>query len=90
MRDLNPRGPSDHRLSRPAPYQARATPQMDITTFGFKNLMVDLHLSVFVFCGSIFVKLQVSPWDPRAQNSGQLWLKRVRWIRHSSDCYYTV
>ena len=25
--DLNPRGPKDHRLSRPAPYQARATPQ---------------------------------------------------------------
>ena len=32
VRDLNPRGPKDHRLSRPrlpngtAPYQARATP----------------------------------------------------------------
>jgi hypothetical protein len=25
--DLNPRGPKDHRLSRPAPYQARATPR---------------------------------------------------------------
>ena len=25
--DLNPRGPKDHRLSRPASYQARATPQ---------------------------------------------------------------
>ena len=23
--DLNPRGPMDHRLSRPAPYQARVT-----------------------------------------------------------------
>ena len=26
VRDLNPRGPTDHRLSRPAPYQARRTP----------------------------------------------------------------
>ena len=26
VRDLNPRGPMDHRLSRPAPYQARRTP----------------------------------------------------------------
>ena len=26
VRDSNPRGPMDHRLSRPAPYQARATP----------------------------------------------------------------
>ena len=25
VRDLNPRGPSGHRLSRPAPYQARVT-----------------------------------------------------------------
>ena len=34
VRDLNPRGPKDHRLSRPrlpnrtAPYQARATPPL--------------------------------------------------------------
>ena len=27
VRDLNPRGPKDHRLSRPAPCQARVTPQ---------------------------------------------------------------
>ena len=27
VRDLNPRGPTGHRLSRPAPYQARVTPQ---------------------------------------------------------------
>ena len=26
VRDSNPRGPMDHRLSRPAPYQARRTP----------------------------------------------------------------
>ena len=26
VRDLNPRGPTGHRLSRPAPYQARVTP----------------------------------------------------------------
>ena len=29
VRDLNPRGPKDHRLSRPAPCQARATPQRE-------------------------------------------------------------
>ena len=28
VRDSNPRGPTGHRLSRPAPYQARATPHL--------------------------------------------------------------
>ena len=41
VRDLNPRGPKDHRLSRPAPYQARATPHsivfVDRAIFTFMN-----------------------------------------------------
>lgn len=48
VRDSNPRGPTDHRLSRPAPYQARVTP---------------LKFSVFLSLTSLDLRLFVLSWN---------------------------
>ena len=50
VRDSNPRGPMDHRLSRPAPYQARATPQTsNLNAQNLAMLEFDLLHGLFLF-----------------------------------------
>ena len=44
MRDSNPRGHKDHRLSRPAPYQARRTPQRYLYFIFTCHSIVEINL----------------------------------------------